>query len=134
MYISPRSMGASFYSNVGLQSSIHNASPHRLIQMLMDGFIERVNVARIAMERGDNALRGAQISKAIAILGGLKDGLDFEKGGELASNLSELYSYMELALFEASAKNDPERLEEVKRLMLEIKGAWDAIPEITSAP
>lgn len=134
MYMSPRSMGASFYSNVGLQSSIHNASPHRLIQMLMEGVIERINVAKIAMERGDHALKGVQISKAIAILGGLKDGLDFEKGGELAANLNDLYSYMEMRLFEASAHNDVERLEEVKRLMLEVKGAWDAIPEAVAAP
>lgn len=134
MYMSPRSMGASAYSNVGLHSSIHNASPHRLIQMLMEGFIERINVARIAMERGDHALKGVQLSKAIAILGGLKDGLNFENGAELATNLNDLYSYMEVALFEASAKNDLEKLEEVKRLMLEIKGAWDKIPEIIGHP
>lgn len=132
MYISPRSMGANLYANVGLQSSVQDANPHRLIQMLMEGFIERVNVASHAMQRGDHALKGVQISKAIAILGGLKDGLDLGKGGELAANLSELYAYMETRLFEASASNEVAYLDEVKALMLEIKGAWDQIPEILS--
>ncbi|MEW6764739.1 MAG: flagellar export chaperone FliS [Pseudomonadota bacterium] len=125
-------MGANLYANVGLQSSVQDANPHRLIQMLMEGFIQRVNVASHAMQRGDYALKGVQISKAIAILGGLKDGLELEKGGELAANLNDLYGYMETRLFEASANNEVAYLDEVKALMSEIKGAWDQIPEILS--
>lgn len=132
MYSPSRSMGANVYANVGLQSSVLDANPHRLIQMLMEGFLQSVNVASHAMQRGDYALKGAQISKAIAILGGLKDGLDEEKGGELAANLKDLYSYMEMRLFEASAKNEPAYLEEVKVLMSEIKEAWDQVPELLS--
>lgn len=129
MFISSSSVGAEHYTNVGLQSSIHDADPHRLIQLLLEGLIQRVNVARLAMQRGDHALKGAQISKAIAILGGLKDGLDFEKGGELATNLDGLYGYMETRLFEANAKNELGYLDEVRSLASEIKDAWDQIPD-----
>lgn len=130
MYVMPGPMGAGLYANVGLQSGVQDANPHRLIQMLMEGFIQRVNVAKHAMQRGDYALKGAQISKAIAILGGLKDGLEFEKGGELAANLNDLYTYMETRLFEASANNEVAYLDEVNGLMSQIKSAWDQIPEI----
>jgi len=130
MHISPNAMGAHVYANIGLQSSLQDATPHRLIQMLMEGFIERLKVARLAMERKDYALKGAQISKAIAILGGLKDGLNLQAGGELAANLNDLYDYMEARLFEASAKNEVAYLDEVKDLMSEIKEAWDQVPEL----
>ncbi|TQV65062.1 MAG: flagellar export chaperone FliS [Halothiobacillaceae bacterium] len=121
-------MGAAQYANVGLHGSIQDATPHALIQMLIDGFIERVNVAKLAMKRGDIALKGHSITRAMTILGGLKDGLDVERGGELAQNLGDLYAYMEQRLFQASASNDDAALDEVLGLMHSIKVAWDAIP------
>ncbi len=122
---------ANKYAAIHNESIIEDASPHKLIQMLMNGFLMRVNAAKGAIQRQDYQEKSLQISKAIGIVGGLIDGLDLEKGGEIAANLKDLYEYLNIQLFKASADNSIEILEEVAGLMKEIKSAWDAIPELT---
>ncbi|WP_439889031.1 flagellar export chaperone FliS [Pseudomonas sp. MBLB4123] len=115
------------YQNVNTQTQVADASPHRLIQMLMEGGLARIAQARGAMERGQTALKGELIGKAIGIVGGLREGLDLRQGGELAANLDSLYQYMVTRLLQANAKNDPAPLEEVAGLLREVKTGWDAI-------
>ena len=115
------------YQAVNTQAQAIAADPHRLIQMLLEGGLTRLAQARGAMQRGDIAQKGELISKAIGIVGGLRQGLDMEKGGELAVNLDRLYEYMTTRLMEANLKNDPAILEEVAELLREVKTGWDAI-------
>ncbi|MBK1651808.1 flagellar export chaperone FliS [Halorhodospira halochloris] len=120
--------GVNQYQQVGSYSSAAYADPYRLVQLLMDGLLDRVAQARGAMERGEVAAKGELISKSISILDGLRSGLDHETGGRIAGNLEELYSYMQRRLVEANMQNEVEYLDEVASLMREIKSAWDAIP------
>ncbi|WP_070886727.1 flagellar export chaperone FliS [Pseudomonas argentinensis] len=115
------------YQNVNTQAQAVDASPHRLIQMLMEGGLTRLAQARGAMERGQFALKGELIGKAIGIIGGLREGLNFEQGGELAHNLDNLYDYMNRRLLEANLKNSVEPLDEVADLLRNVKTGWDAI-------
>lgn len=115
------------YQNVNTQAQAADASPHRLIQMLMEGGLTRIAQARGAMEREQTALKGELIGKAIGIIGGLREGLDLRQGGELAANLDNLYQYMVTRLLQASARNEVAPLEEVAHLLREVKSGWDAI-------
>jgi len=118
------------YATVHTDSVAEEASPHKLIQMLMSGFLMRVNTAKGAILRQDYEAKSIQISKAIGIVGGLIDGLDFEQGGDISDNLKSLYEYINMRLYEASAENNVEILDEVSVLMKEIQTAWDAIPSL----
>ncbi len=124
-----------YRSNANKYAAIHNesiadeASPHKLIQMLMSGFLMRVNAAKGAIQRNDFQEKSLRISQATGIIGGLIDGLDMEKGGEISENLSNLYDYINRRLFQASAENNIEILDEVAGLMREVQSAWNAIPE-----
>lgn len=115
------------YQSVSNQAQAIEADPHRLIQMLMEGGLTRLAQARGAMERNQIALKGDLLSKAIGIVGGLRQALDVQKGGELAENLDRLYEYMTTRLMEANLKNDPAIVEEVSGLLREVKSGWDAI-------
>ncbi len=115
------------YQQVGVKAQVTEADPHRLIQMLMQGGLDRIAQAKGAMERDAFAEKGVLIGKAINIIGGLRDALDKSIGGELAENLDRLYEYMTMRLFEASRHNDIDKLNEVGRLLCEIKVAWDQI-------
>lgn len=115
------------YQNVNTQARAVDASPHRLIQMLFEGGLTRIAQARGALEREQTALKGELIGKAIAIIGGLREGLNFEQGGELASNLDSLYEYMVSRLLEANMKNEAAPLDEVADLLRTVKSGWDAI-------
>jgi flagellar protein FliS len=115
------------YQNVGVRSEVHEASPHRLIQMLMDGGLNRIAQARGAMMRGQLAEKGKLIGKTLRIVGGLRGSLDLENGGELAQRLDALYGYMSRRLLEANRQNDEHLLEEVANLLRCIKEGWDGI-------
>jgi flagellar protein FliS len=117
------------YQTVNNQAQAAEASPHRLIQMLMEGGLSRIAQARGAMERGQIALKGELIGKSIAIIAGLRESLDHQQGGELAGNLDALYEYMIARLTEANVSNEPELLEEVSALLRNVKQGWDAIAQ-----
>jgi flagellar protein FliS len=119
--------GLKAYQQVNTQTSITDADPHRLIQLLYNGALERINMAKARMQAKDFEGKGKLISKAIEIIGGLRSFLDFEKGGELSARLEGLYDYMERTLLEANAKNDVARLDEVANLLHAVKQGWDGI-------
>jgi len=115
------------YGKINLQSGIDSASPHRLIQMLIDGALSRLMQAKGHMKSNSIRQKGEDISIAISIIGGLRDSLDHEKGGEIAHNLDNLYEYMSRKLMESNLKNDISLIDEVHGLLMEIKTAWDGI-------
>ena len=117
------------YNQNAVQTGVESATPHRLIQMLMEGALDKIAAAKGHMARGEVQAKGEQIGGAIAILDGLKASLDKEKGGEIAQNLEDLYVYMARRLIEAHAGNDSTLLDEVSDLLKQIKEAWDAIAE-----
>ena len=121
--------GAAQYGKVAAESEAGYANPHRLVQMLMEGALDKVATAKGCIERNDLAGKSRQISWAMSIVSGLRTSLDMETGGPIAANLDDLYEYMTRRLIDASTQNDTDALSEVGDLMLEIKGAWDAMPD-----
>jgi len=115
------------YSSVKVHSGVETASPHRLIQMLFEGALERIAQAKGAMAQNQIPRKGELISKAVAIVGGLQGSLNDKEGGNLASNLDNLYDYIIRRLTQANYENNPEYLDECGSLLGEIKAAWDAI-------
>ncbi|MFI3138342.1 MAG: flagellar export chaperone FliS [Methylococcaceae bacterium] len=127
MYPSAYRQRANQYASIQATSHVDDASPHQLIQMLMEGLISRINAAKGAIEQHDFEAKSIFISKAIGIVGGLNEAIDKKQGGVIAENLSDLYAYMSTRLLLASAENSIEKLNEVASLMREVKSAWDAI-------
>ena len=116
------------YQKIGSQAQTSEASSHRLVQMLMEGGLDRIAQAKGAMSRKEIANKGIFISKAIGIVGGLRDGLDLEKEPtEALIRQDKLYHYMMTRLAEANAHNDQKMLDEVAGLLITVKEGWDAI-------
>ncbi|MCX7240596.1 MAG: flagellar export chaperone FliS [Burkholderiales bacterium] len=101
-----------------------------LIQMLFDGLLESLTAAQGHLQRGAIQEKGKCLARASRIVVGLQSSLDFEKGGELAQNLNELYSYVTRRLLHANARNDAQALSEVLGLMGDIRQAWAEVPSL----
>jgi flagellar protein FliS len=125
MKMNARQYAVNSYRN-GATAEIEEASPHRLIQLLFEGCMQRIAIAKGAIQHKDITLKGESISKSIGILGGLRASLDLSQG-EIAVNLDRLYEYMERRLIEANLKNEVAILDEVSGLLKDVKSAWDAI-------
>jgi len=116
------------YSKIGVESGVAAADPHKLIAMLYQGALLAIANAKNGIMRHDVAAKGTAISKAIAIIDeGLNASLDKNAGGSLARNLSSLYDYMCTRLIAANLKNDMAALDEVARLLADLKEAWEDI-------
>lgn len=117
------------YQKVNSHAQISEASPHRLVQMLMEGGLDRMAQAKGALARGDIAQKGLMIGKAAEIIGGLRQGLDADKSTnpESIKELDGLYAYMMDRLTEANLRNDANIIDEVSGLLVTIKSGWDAI-------
>ena len=133
----PRAMHslASAYQQVGLETATANATPHKLIEMLFDGFQDAVARARGAMQARQIEAKGRAISHAARIVEeGLKAGLNLADGGKLAAELDALYAYVGMRLTFANLHNDAAALDECARLIEPVRSAWAEIgPRVTKA-
>ncbi|HSI47703.1 MAG TPA: flagellar export chaperone FliS [Ideonella sp.] len=116
------------YRRVSVETSIVDASPHKLVEMLFDGFMESVSQARGYMRAGEIESKGKAISRAARIVEeGLKAGLNLKDGGRLALDLQSLYAYLTMRLTLANIRNDEKILDECASLIDPLRQAWKAI-------
>ena len=119
---------ANAYARVGVETSVNAASSHKLIELLFNGFMDQVALARGAMRAKQIEAKGSAISRAARIVEeGLKAGLNLEAGGRLAEDLNSLYAYVALRLLAANLRNDESALDECVRLIGPLRDAWVAI-------
>lgn len=120
------------YGEVNVVSGVNSADNIQLIQMLFDGLVESLKAAEGQIKRGEISAKAKSLARASKIVLGLQNALDFDEGGEIASNLNELYSYVVRRLFHVNAHNDIDALLEIHGLMEEIRQAWKSVPSLIS--
>lgn len=119
---------AQSYGSVQVVTGVATADNVQLIQMLYDGLAESLATARGHIENGNIEDKSKALARAGRIVVGLQGALDFERGGELAHNLNDLYGYLTRRILHVNAYNDLEALAEVSGLVRDISSAWQALP------
>lgn len=116
------------YKKISVDSQLSMASPHKVIQMLLAGAIERLIQGKVAMENNDISLKGERLGKALDIIISLKSCLSMDEEGDVADNLAALYGYMIKQITLANRDNNSLLIDECIDILREIKSAWDKIP------
>ncbi len=108
---------------------IKTANQIKLIVMLYDGAIRHLTQAIDCFGDGHRRfdLINTHVIAAQDIISELMASLDFDKGGQVAKNLFALYTYMNHQLLEANLKKDEKPVLEVKKMLSELREAWDEI-------
>ncbi len=128
MFTSISARSANAYKRVSVESSVSEASPHKLVEMLFEGLLNNVGSAAAALERGDIKAKCQHVNIAVRILDeGLKGALNLKEGGDLAANLNGVYGYCVNQLTLANVRNDVALLQEVRNVIMPIADAWKQI-------
>ncbi|AQW59865.1 flagellar export chaperone FliS [Vibrio owensii] len=116
--------GYDSYQQVDLDAQAASANPHQLVVMLIDGLLDEIERVRGHLAANRLAEKGTGINKCMNILIGLSSALDEENGGEIAENLRQLYDFCQVELYYTSVQNDAARLDNVERVMGNIREGW----------
>lgn len=115
------------YRSVDLAGRTGSADNHQLVALLYDELVRALNIAALAAEKKNFALRGERVARATAILFALEAGLDFERGGDVSKTLAQLYRGLRAQVLDASIGTDPAPFRAVAADIAEIAGAWNSV-------
>lgn len=108
-------------------SDINAMSPYQVITLLLDGALDRIDQAISHISAGDMDDAAILVQKAVGIVGGLRESLNLNQGGEIADNLDALYEYITVRLETITTDSPLETLAEVKNLLQEVHDGWSGI-------
>ncbi|MGZ0750827.1 flagellar export chaperone FliS [Kluyvera sichuanensis] len=113
-----------------MAAKVAAATPHQLVMMMFDGLEDELVRAKSHILAKRYERKAQSINKCIDILNALTSALDYEKGGELATNLASIYDYCVHRLYEASNALSAEMIGEVEVLIAELRDGWNAIGKL----
>ena len=119
--------GATEYRKVGIESVVSGADPHQLISVLFSQLKKELIAAEFQCKAENFDDFRSKITKANRILIGLQGSLDFNRGGDLASNLGDLYSFCIRQLTKALKTKDALLIADVSRVLEPVISGWDEI-------
>lgn len=119
------------YGEIELTTDIMTASSHRLIELLFNKFLQKIEVAKHSMQEKQFIKKSEAIQRAFDILQHLRLCLNHEnpKSQELARLLDSIYAYAQSKLFEANMNNDVAYIEEARKVIVEVKTAWETMQQ-----
>ncbi len=122
----PRDLTAA-YRQTAVETRVHEADPHKLVELMLEGAIQRLRTAEACVTSGDIPRKAKAASEAGAIVDSLSGCLDFEQGGDIAQRLEALYDYASRKIATANMSNDAEGFGEVATLLSDVFSAWKQI-------
>lgn len=118
---------AAAYRSTAVETRVHEADPHKLIELMFEGAIQRLRTAEACMVSGDIPRKAKAAAEAGAIVDSLSGCLDLSQGGEIAERLASLYDYASRRIVTANSMNDAAGFGEVAALLDDVFSAWKAI-------
>lgn len=116
------------------ESAVRGASPLGLIVILYEEIVRSIRKAIRAFESGDIEARGKALTHAVEVIGYLQSILDFEKGGDVARNLSSFYNLMRGKLLEIHISPTHDGLDLLAREFAKIGAAWQQAERSLTQP
>jgi flagellar protein FliS len=120
-------MAARRYAAVHSGSRIEGATPHALVKVLFDELLLALDAAALAERNGDRIKVSDKQARAMSILFALESSLDFDRGGDIATGLAQIYREARRLLLTGAKERKPEPVEQARVMIGEIAEAWNQI-------
>lgn len=116
------------------EMDVMTASPTTLVVKLYEGALRNARTARVEIEAGRIPERARALDKSFAIVAELQSSLDFERGGEIAIQLNDLYGFVNARLLEANLNVSIEAIDDAIRVLETLLEGWQQISQSAPAP
>jgi flagellar protein FliS len=114
------------------KTSVETSDSVKLVIMCYDAAMKDLEDAKILHESHSMEATYDKIRHAQDIITELLVGLDYERGGEIAQNLSRLYNFMLRQLIGVNSQQDTSVYNHLIRILSELKDAWEHIRKNTN--
>ncbi|MCF8707464.1 flagellar export chaperone FliS [Rhizorhapis sp. SPR117] len=115
------------YAAVDTGSRIEGANPHQLVKVLFDELLLSIDAAILSEKAGDRAKCTDRQARALSILHALESSLDFDRGGQLAVGLAQIYREARRLIVAGLQSRSVDDMHEARNMINEIAEAWTAI-------
>ena len=109
------------------QTDILTGDPKRLVILCYDGAIDSLNLAKAKYLSKDYMAKGNAVQKAMDIIDYLREILDFDKGGEIAVQLDNIYNFMVRHILKSDRERNVDGFQQVIKMLEELKSAWEEV-------
>lgn len=127
MYTKPKAL-----ANYGKIANTES-DPLKQIVMLYDGAIKFLNMTAVDIDNKDIAAKAENSTRALDIINYLQSILDFEKGGDVAHALDNLYGRITVLILRASAELDAALMRRAAELLQPVRNAWETNAQLSSS-
>lgn len=115
------------YAAIHAGSRTEGASPHALVKLLFDELMLAMDACALALDHGDAHKANDRHIRALSILYALDSSLDFNKGGDIAISLAQIYRETRRLLLVAFDSRMSADVRRAHALIAEIADAWNNI-------
>lgn len=118
---------ASSYQSVAKESRVLSATPYELVTVLFSELRGNLDLMIESAKRGDNGKMFEFRARALAILNGLDESLNFDVAGDLAQTLHTIYTEAAARIQAEVGDSLIQKVESAREMLHEIEKAWMAI-------
>lgn len=115
------------YAAVHSGSRTEGATPHGLVKILFDELILALEAAALAERNGDRMKVSDKQARAMSILFALESSLDYDKGGDIAMGLAQIYREARRLLMQGAKERSADPVDQARVMVAEIADAWNQI-------
>lgn len=115
------------YAAVHSGSRTEGATPHGLVKILFDELLLALDAAALAERQGDRMKVSDKQARAMSILFALESSLDFDKGGDVATGLAQVYREARRLLLVGAKERSADPVDQARAIVAEIADAWSQI-------
>lgn len=115
------------YAAIHAGSRIEGATPHALVKILFDELMFAMDAAALARRQNDRGKAVTKITRALSILHALESSLDFDKGGEIAVGLAQIYRAARKLMLSSMQTQSSDDIDKAHAIIGEIAEAWSSI-------
>ncbi|HEX5536909.1 MAG TPA: flagellar export chaperone FliS [Sphingobium sp.] len=129
MYYSPGIAGSASrrYAAIHAGSRVESASPHGLVRILFEELLQSMEDAALAFDQGDRGRANEKHIRALSIIHALDSSLDFDRGGDIATGLAQIYRETRRLMISAYQNGTSAEARKAHAIVAEIADAWNRI-------